>query len=36
LLDSQSSTNLLVAIVYDDNSMNKAVDMANSFFAYDK
>ncbi len=36
LLDSESSTNLLVAIVYDDNSMNKAIDMANSFFAYEK
>lgn len=36
LLDPNSSTNLLVAIVYDDNSMNKAVDMANSFFAYGK
>jgi len=36
LLDSNSSTNLLVVIVYDDNSLNKAVDIANSFFAYDK
>ncbi len=36
MLDSESSTNLLVVIVYDDNSLNKAVDIANSFFAYDK
>ena len=36
LLDPNSSTNLLVAIVYDDNSLNKAVTLANSFFAYGK
>ncbi len=36
LLDSESSTNLLVVIVYDDNSLNKAVTLADSFFAYDK
>ncbi|MEO6758638.1 MAG: hypothetical protein ABIO24_04220 [Saprospiraceae bacterium] len=36
LLDQESSTNLLVVIVYDDNSLDKAIDIANSFFAYDK
>lgn len=36
LLDSESSTNLLVVIVYDDNSLNKAITLADSFFAYDK
>ncbi|MEO6037444.1 MAG: hypothetical protein ABIQ93_03455 [Saprospiraceae bacterium] len=36
LLDQKSSTNLLVVVVYDDNSLDKAVDIANSFFAYDK
>lgn len=36
MMDTESSTNLLVVIVYDDNSLDKAIDIANSFFAYDK
>lgn len=35
LLDTESSTNLLVVIVYADGMENKAVEIANSFYAYD-
>lgn len=35
LLDTQSSTNLLVVIVYADQSQRAALQIANSFFAYD-
>ena len=36
LLDSESSTNLLVVIAYMDGMEKKAVEIANSFYAYDK
>ncbi|MEK7257456.1 MAG: hypothetical protein AAB316_22060 [Bacteroidota bacterium] len=36
LMDVESSTNLLVVIVYNDDYFDEAVDMAGSFFAYDK
>ncbi len=35
LLDKESSTNLLVVIVYADGYEDDAVDIASSFFAYD-
>ena len=35
LMDTESSTNLLVVIVYDDRSERMALKVANSFFAYD-
>ena len=35
MMDTESSTNLLVVIVYADGYENKAVDIAGSFFAYD-
>lgn len=35
LLDAESSTNLLVVIVYNDGYFDEAVEMAGSFFAYD-
>lgn len=35
LLDSESSTNLLVVIAYTEGSESKAIDIANSFYAYD-
>jgi len=35
LLDKESSTNLLVVIVYIDGYEDAAVDMASSFYAYD-
>jgi hypothetical protein len=35
LMDTESSTNLLVVIVYDDRSERAALKVANSFFAYD-
>ncbi len=35
LLDKESSTNLLVVIVYADDYEDQAVDMAASFYAYD-
>ena len=35
LLDSRSSTNLLVVIVYADRFENQSLEIANSFFAYD-
>ncbi|MEO6130798.1 MAG: hypothetical protein ABIQ02_03045 [Saprospiraceae bacterium] len=36
LLDKESSTNLLVVIVYADGYENKAIQIAKSFYAYDK
>ncbi len=36
LLDKESSTNLLVVIVYADGYENSAVALAKSFYAYDK
>ena len=36
LLDKESSTNLLVVIVYTDDYEDDAVDIAKSFYAYDK
>lgn len=36
LLDKESSTNLLVVIVYVDGYEDEAVDIASSFYAYDK
>lgn len=36
LLDSESSTNLIVIIAYVDGMEAKAIDIANSFYAYDK
>ncbi|HZV71123.1 MAG TPA: hypothetical protein VFG10_16325 [Saprospiraceae bacterium] len=36
LLDKESSTNLLVVIVYGDGYEDAAVDIASSFYAYDK
>jgi len=36
LLDKESSTNLLVVIVYADGYEDAAVDIAGSFYAYDK
>ena len=35
MMDTESSTNLLVVIVYADNSERMALKIANSFFAYD-
>lgn len=35
LLDTQSSTNLLIVIVYADQGQRAAIQIANSFFAYD-
>lgn len=35
MMDTESSTNLLVVIVYADNSQRMALKIANSFFAYD-
>jgi hypothetical protein len=35
LLDKESSTNLLVVIVYADDYEDQAVEMAASFYAYD-
>lgn len=36
LMDTESSTNLLVVIIYADGYEDAAVDLAGSFFAYDK
>jgi hypothetical protein len=36
LLDRESSTNLLVVIVHNDGHEDEAIDIANSFYAYDK
>lgn len=36
LLDKESSTNLLVVIVYADGYENNAIKLAKSFYAYDK
>ncbi len=35
LLDKESSTNLLVVIVYADGQEDEAIDIASSFYAYD-
>lgn len=35
LLDKESSTNLMVVIIYDDSYFDEAVAIANSFVAYD-
>jgi hypothetical protein len=35
MMDTESSTNLLVVIVYADNQQRAALKIANSFFAYD-
>ena len=36
LMDKESSTNLLVVVVYNDGFEDKAVDILASFYAYDK